>query len=220
MFNNSLKNIIFFLDAFIYYARVIYGNEKGKKIYVYYMENASIISSTMRHNRIICEDYFLEVRHIIQTIECNLFLLGNIIYYIDHPYNLHSKKPVDYNDFLKIKFAFYENRGELLVNVPHPTRLYFLKSIIEPLIKQKIHPYFSKDFPHNNLTIRKEEIHRLLEENNKEIFVKYKKNYRELSRNDFRECVANILQQKDAQHIVDNLWYDIRTDPDHTDKII
>lgn len=204
----------------MYYARFIYGHEEGGKIYAYYMKNAQLISNNIQFNCTISEQYFKEVRNIIQHIECNLFYLDNGVYYINHPYKLHPNKSIEYNDFLKVHFSFYENRGEFNVNDIFPTRLFFSKNILDPLIRKKEHNYFSTDFNHNNFTRRKEELYFFIKSNEEEILTTYKKDYRNLSRADFRTCMEEILQQKDSQHIIDSLWYDIRTESESTDKEI
>jgi len=213
MSKSNIKTIPF-LDVFLDYCVFHFGKEKGAKIYSYFIEKSEFIIASMIANDPLHDEHFLDVRFILQEIESDVFKNDISIYYVECPYKTNSPIKITFTDFIhKNNHKFYAKKGQYTNDSLSSTRLDFDIKIMDVLNKKN-----TKKNAHNHAkwrnkhTQRLDQLLNLVEENAEKSIQRYKKSFRELTRDEFREFIEKELQQNDGQHIVDHLWYEVKND--------
>ena len=201
-----------FLDLFMKYCEYFPEKEKGIKIYSYFLEKSEFIAATMKCNEVLTEGCFIDSRCLLQEMEVDVFKNDISIYFVEYPYGKKVNE-VGFMDFLKDSNKFYAHKGYLCRNELESVRLEFDSRILRVLFeKNKPSDSGSPRFWGNNHNQRQDELYALVKNDGDNILKKHGKSFRDLTKEEFRDYIETILNQKDSQHIVDHLWYVLRND--------
>lgn len=208
-----------FSDLLPQYCLFHFGSDKGKKVYSYYLAHAEPISYAIKYNKILEEDYFLEISFILNAIERDIYKYEIEIYYVEFPYEDKKAKCISYKDFIKENYLFYKGLGQANISNSQSAQLILLqfsRKILDCLVD---HAALTNIFNHttrsNGYMKKIEKINNLFQEKEKDVFEKYNKNYTQLTKEEFRESIEIVLGlKKIPQHISDPLWYCLRDPAD------
>ena len=207
------KQSIPFLDLFMKYCEHSFDKEKALKVYTYFLEKSEFIVATIRCNETLSEDYFMEVRYILQQMEVDIFKNDIPIYYVTCPYDANTFNTVSFKVFLKNIYDFFAEKGHPSHGELRSTRLEFDVKILpfvyeKNMVQDSGHPRYW----HNHYNQRQDDLFALIYADKEIILQKYGKSFQELTRDQFVRYVEEDLKQDDGQHIVEPLWYRTRKD--------
>lgn len=202
-----------FLDLFMKYCEYSFDKEKAFQVYAYFLEKSEFICATIRCNEALNEDYFIEVRYVLQQMEADIFKNDIPIYYVTCPYDAHTFNKVSFKDFLKNIYDFFAEKGHPSHGELRSTRLEFDVRILPFVYAKKNRPYPGHPrYWHNHYNQRQDDLFALVYADREKILQKYGKSFQELTRDQFATYIEKTLNQKDGQHIVEPLWYRMRKD--------
>jgi hypothetical protein len=195
------------------YCKHSFDEEKALKVYTYFLEKSEFIASTIRYNETLSDDYFMEVRYILQQMEADIFKNDIPIYYVICPYDANTFKQVSFKDFLKNIYDFFAEKGHPSHGELRSTRLEIdIKILPFVYAKNTVQNPGHPRYWHNNYNQRQDELFALVYADKEKILQKYGKSFQELTKEQFAAYVEKELNQNDSQHIVEPLWYRVRKD--------